>query len=49
MIDNGIGDEGAKALSEMMKVNTALTSLDLSSEKEGKGKEKEQEKKKKDE
>ena len=32
MTENDIGDEGAKALSEMMKVNTTLTSLDLSSE-----------------
>ena len=29
MTDNGIGDEGAKAVSEMLKVNTTLTSLDL--------------------
>lgn len=34
MTDNGIGDEGAKALSQMLKVNTTLTSLDLFSEKE---------------
>ena len=41
MTDNEIGDEGAKALSEMLKVNTTLTSLDLSGEEERKGKEKE--------
>ena len=29
MTDNGIGDEGAKAVREMLKVNTTLTSLDL--------------------
>ena len=32
MTDNKIGDEGAKALSEMLKVNTTLTSLNLWSE-----------------
>ena len=36
MTDNQIGDEGAKAMSEMMKANTTLTSLDLSSEEERK-------------
>ena len=41
MTDNQIGDEGAKAVSEMMKANTTLTSLDLSSEEERKWKEKE--------
>ena len=41
MTDNEIGDEGAKAMSEMMKVNTTLTSLDLSCEKEAKSKIKE--------
>ena len=30
MIANGIGAEGAKAISEMLKVNITLTSLDLS-------------------
>ena len=45
MTDNQIGDEGAKAVSEMMKANTTLTSLDLSSEEERKkGKEKEEKK-----
>ena len=34
MTDNGIGDEGANTLSEMLKVNTTLTSLDLTCEKE---------------
>ena len=29
MIDNGIGVEGAKALSEMLEVNTTLKSLGL--------------------
>ena len=34
MTENGIGDEGAKAMSEMLKVNTTLTSLDLRGEEE---------------
>ena len=34
MTENGIGDEGANSMSEMMKVNTALKSLDLSCENE---------------
>ena len=34
MIDNNIGAEGAKSMSEMLKVNTSLTSLDLRSEEE---------------
>ena len=29
MTDNGIGAEGAKAMSEMLKVNTTLITLDL--------------------
>ena len=29
MTDNGIGDEGAEALSEMLKVNTTLKWLNL--------------------
>ena len=45
MTDNGIGGEGAKGLSEMLKVNTTLTSLDLSCEEE-KRKMKRKEKKK---
>ncbi len=28
-IDNGIGREGAETLSETLKINTSLTSLDL--------------------
>ena len=36
MTDNMIGDEGAKALSEMLKVNTTLTSLNLGCEEERK-------------
>ena len=35
MTDNKIGDEGAKAMSEMMKVNTTLTSLNLCGEGRG--------------
>ena len=34
MTDNGIGDEGAKSMSEALKSNTTLTSLDLESEEE---------------
>ena len=42
MTDNWIGDEGAKALGEMLKVNTTLTSVNLyGEEEERKGKEKE--------
>ena len=40
MTDNEIGVEGAKALSEMLKVNSTLTTLNLSSEEERKEKEK---------
>ena len=49
MTGNAIGDEGAKSMSEMMKLNTTLTSLHLGGqEEEGKGnKDKEQEKKRK--
>ena len=36
MTDNGIGDEGAKAMSSMMKVNSTLTSLNLRGEEERK-------------
>ena len=36
MTENGIGDEGAKAMSEMLKVNTTLTTLDLTCEKKEK-------------
>ena len=31
MTENGVGDEGAKAMSEMLKVNTTLKSLELHS------------------
>ena len=34
MSGNEIGVEGAKAMSEMLKVNTTLTSLDLTGEEE---------------
>ena len=46
MTGNEIGEEGAKALSEMLKVNATLTELDLRSEKETKEKKR---KKKKEE
>ena len=42
MTGNGIEDEGAKAMSEMLKVNTTLTLLDLGCESEER-KEKEKE------
>ena len=29
LTDNGIGAEGAKAMSEMLKINTILTTLNL--------------------
>ena len=38
MTDNNIGKDGAKAMSEMLKVNTTLTSLNLEREEEGKRK-----------
>ena len=40
MTDNGIGDEGAKSMSSMLKVNSTLTSLNLRSEEERKEKRK---------
>ena len=40
--DNGIGNEGTKAMSEMLQVNTTLTLLDLGCESEER-KEKEKE------
>ena len=40
MTGNEIGVEGAKAMSEMLKVNTTLTSLFLIGEKGNKDKEK---------
>ena len=45
MTDNRIGDEGAKSLSEMMKVNTTLKSLILGGEEEEEKTKREQEKK----
>ena len=36
MTGNGIGDEGAKAISEMLKVNSTLTELNLRGEEERK-------------
>ena len=41
MVVNKIGDEGAKAVSEMLKVNTRIRELDLSGEEEERKKEKE--------
>ena len=37
MKGNGTGDEGVKAICEMLKVNTSLTALDVGSEEERKG------------
>ena len=31
-IANGIGDEGAKSISESLKINTSVTSLNLESD-----------------
>ena len=45
MTDNDIEDEGAKALSEMLKVNSTLTSLNLSSEDESRKRKKKERKK----
>ena len=45
MTGNRIGVEGAKAMSEMVKVNSTLTTLDLSGEEERKEKEKKEKKK----
>ena len=39
MTGNGLGVEGAKSMSEMLKVNTTLTSLNLTSEEERKQRE----------
>ena len=47
MTVNGIGAEGAKVLSEMLKMNTTFTSLDLSCE-ESKKEERERKKKKRE-
>ena len=46
MTVNGIGYGGAKAMSEMMKVNSTLTTLNLWSEEERKEKERKKRKKK---
>ena len=48
MTGNGIGDEGAKAMSSMMKVNSTLTTLDLSCEEERKEREEKEKRKKKE-
>ena len=40
MIDNKIVDEGAKAMGEMLKVNTTLTELNLGCEEEERNKRK---------
>ena len=39
MTGNEIGDEGAKSMSEMMKVNSTLTTLNLGGEEERKERE----------
>ena len=41
MTGNGIRDEGAKSMSEAMKSNTTLTSLDLECEEEERERERE--------
>ena len=41
MTGNGIGDEGAKSMSEALKTNTTLTSLNLSGEEEERERERE--------
>ena len=46
MTDNVIGDEGTETMSEILKVNSTLTSLNLRSEEERKEKEKKEKKKK---
>ena len=40
MTANGIGDEGAKSMSEALKTNTTLTSLNLCGEEEEREREK---------
>ena len=42
MTENEIGDEGAKAMSEMLKVSTTLKELNLWSEEERREKQKRQ-------
>ena len=49
MTDNGIGDEGVKALSEMLKVNKTLAWLTLNGEEERKEKIERKEREKKNE
>ena len=44
MAGNGIGDEGVKAVIEMLKVNTTLTELNVTSDEERKKKEKREKK-----
>ena len=44
MTDNRIGAEGAKAMSEMLKVNNTLTELNLESEEERKEREEKEKK-----
>ena len=44
MTGNGIGVEGAKTMSEMMKVNTTLTSLNMRGEEERKEREEKEKK-----
>ena len=46
MTVNRIGDEGAKAMSEMLKVNSTLTKLNLGSEEEREEKERKERRKK---
>ena len=41
MTDNKIGAEGTKALSEMLKVNTTLTSLNMYGKEEERGEKRE--------
>ena len=45
MTEDGIGDEGAKSMSEMLKVNTTLTKLDLGCEEKKKRERREREEK----
>ena len=45
MTGNGIKDEGAKAMSEVLKANTTLTSLNLDCEEEESNRERNREKK----
>ena len=46
MEDNGIGDEGTKAMSEMLKLNSTLTTLYLGVEEERKKERRERRKRK---